>query len=169
MRGLLSALVFCFLCTNVHAQTLDSLSPGTTIRLQAKDTSGIFVIEEIRPDSFVVRSVSRNSSEIVRREEIERLETAQPVSRGLGARHGVWIGLAVGAVGGGLLGLAGGDDEYAGYSYAFASYTAEEKALTNAIVLGGVGALVGSVVGMIWPGTDWKEVDLKGRVGSSGA
>jgi hypothetical protein len=164
MRGLLCVLVLCFLCTNAHAQTLDSLNVGTRIRLQAKDTSGTFVIEEIQPDHLVVRSVSGHTSKIVRRGEIEMLETAQPLSRGLGAKRGLGIGIGVGVVGGILSGLIEGDDESTGWGGT--GITAEGKALGNSIVLGGVGALVGGVVGMIWPGTTWKEVDLKkqGRI-----
>ena len=64
------------------------------------------------------------------------------------------IGVLIGGAMGTVVGFSGGDDPRGG----FIRFSAGEKALMGAVVLGGAGLLVGSVVGMA-SSTSTKTVD----------
>jgi len=87
------------------------------------------------------------------------------VHRGRGALEGAGIGFLIGAASGAALGYADGDDECASsmsnhpssepnLSLCIKLFTAEEKALLGAAVIGGIGGLIGTIVGAVTGSSD---------------
>jgi len=74
-------------------------------------------------------------------------------SRGQSAVRAAGIGLLAGAVTGGVVGLASGDDSCTG---CFFEFSAGEKAAFYGITLGTIGTLVGAVAGASSPSESWE-------------
>lgn len=70
------------------------------------------------------------------------------VSHARGALEGLGLGVGIGALTGGAIGLASGDDDCSNEDHGcFLEFSAGEKAAILGILLGGLGGLVGLVVG----------------------
>ena len=129
------------------------LEPGQRVRVTAPDLGirkQVGRFEALRGDTLVVAAADSTMTFPV--VSVTRLELSWG-QRSM-ARRGAGIGFLSGATIGAIIGFAAGDD-----TNCFICFTAEDKAAAGAIVLGGIGALIGLAVGS--HKTDlWEEVPL---------
>ena len=148
----------------VAALSASLLVPGSTVLAQGlprpgdrvRVTSGVYQplvsqVKAISADSLVV---SANGTDV-------HLAMAQVslLEKGVGQKSqfltGGLIGLLAGAGVGAIAGLASGDDPPGWFSF-----TAEQKAIMGAVVLGGIGGAVGLIAGALIKTERWVEVPL---------
>jgi hypothetical protein len=163
-RLVLCVLTSCALPGTVLAQGgRPPVQEGDRIRVSAESASGVYFVLGLNGDTVALQGPFDAVATHLPLNSIRRLEISRgPRSVGRGALRGAGRGLAVGAGIGIAAGLISGDDE-AG----LLAFSAEEKALVFAILLGGPGAVVGGIIGGAWPGERWERVALHERVGLS--
>jgi hypothetical protein len=141
--------------TIATATDLTLVEPGARIRASivqekwdyygAKNITGI--VFAAADTSISLETNSGESFIVLARQDLENLEVK--VQSG-GKSMGALKGFGVGAVAGGLMGFASGDDP-AGMM----SMTAEGKAAFGAVLMGSLGALIGTLSA---PGEQWETV-----------
>ncbi|HEY4670437.1 MAG TPA: hypothetical protein VIG78_00100 [Gemmatimonadaceae bacterium] len=149
-------------CTPLQAQSV-SLEPGTRVRVFTPSTgSGGLAgsVVALEHDTLTLWPEKRVETVAVALSELSRLE----LSKGMHthALKGCGIGLLLGATGGAIAGHLSGDDQ------GWFGLTANEKAVTGAVVFGVAGALVGLTIGSHFGATEeWASVRLpsRGRLG----
>jgi hypothetical protein len=160
-RAVLLGLTFAgVVWSNAAAQTQASVQPGQRVRVRstvAHTPELVGVVETIKPDTLMVRDDDRSMATAVPLATVDRLQ----VSRG---RHSKWItgaavGFVVGAGTGAILGAAGHNES----DFIFGPGA---SAFLGAVLLAPVGALTGTVVGLLVKTERWQTVPL-GRVGPS--
>jgi hypothetical protein len=102
-------------------------------------------LRALNDSSIVVQPWKGEQLEEIRVSEIEKLKFRRKGSVGKGAAIGGGIGVATGLI----MGTAAGDDTPDPDAWIDFSSTAEEKATGGAMLLGPLGAIVGSVVGSL--------------------
>lgn len=152
----LAWLMACVLATAAHAQAAPA--PGSIVRLTIRES------DSVRIERGTLLSLGDATIELRRPGEPELLRVARDsVSRieqrqGSQWRKGLLIGFLAGAVTGGVIGFADGDDEEG-----FIAFSAEEKALAGGALLGAVGGVIGLVFGATQD--RWITIDDRMRVG----
>ena len=149
--------VFVTLVSTAPAQAQDAppLAPGTEVRVSSPSVTGRYVVDRHGPDTLTLRD-GRGGIVHVAMASLTELS----VSRGrrpAGARalRGAGLGLLIGAGSGAVIGFASGDDPPG-----FFSFTAEEKATVLGVLMGGGGAAIGTVIGLLSRDEQWKGVPL---------
>jgi hypothetical protein len=137
----------------------DTVSAGQRVRLRTEE-GGKWqkgTVAETTPDALTLELDGSAVTLGVRLAEISELE----VSRGQRSNFlpGLGWGFFAGAVIGGIVGFASGDDPPGWFSM-----TAGEKAAAGAIGFGALGALVGGISGALTHSDRWEPVDLENVV-----
>lgn len=155
-RLLIPTLLTLALAAPLAAQTPPALRPGDDVRLTSPNASGRFVVQELSAETLTLRdddgAVLHVPITSVRGLSVSRGSR----TAGAGALRGAGVGFLAGAGTGILAGLIAGDDPPS----TFISFSKEEKALALGILLGGTGALAGTVIGLVAPGEKWERVGL---------
>lgn len=156
----LSALVTAMIVAAafpLHAQSASGLQAGAKVRIRivGQPTITGVLLGPVR-DSARVSTVG--GSRAIPRGEIKRISvSAGRESAGRSMLRKGGIGALAGFLGGVILGFADGDDDPRGWF----AMSAGEKAAVGGIVLGGVGFLGGSVVGLATPGERWESAPFR--------
>jgi hypothetical protein len=162
IRSVLGLLLFCVLPSALRAQgNCPTLAAGSLVRLHA-GTEGTYRLPlPVQPtDTAIVLPSSGESVRApVRCGDLRRVELR--VGPGSRVRSGL-TGAGVGALMGSLVGAALG---YADWqeSSDFQLFSREESMALGAVLIGGVGAVTGGVVGFAAPGSRWEDVPLRSR------
>ena len=155
MRACALPILLILFCTSLYAQT-PSLEPGTLLRVSARgiDLTGELVRWDA--DSLVVRS-----HDAVALSDVAQVERRVSRSRSRGAARGALWGAGVGALVGTLVLLA--DEGCGGGSGCWIESRAGEVLMGTAL-FGGLGAGVGALIGVSFPGDRWEPVQLELRI-----
>jgi len=149
IRTALAALMLaCVHPSGVVAQAVPQVAPpvgpGTRVRITAPSVrldGAVGTVQEVTSESMVVSFQNPRGVGTVERSTITQMEVS--IGRERRVLRGLGLGLAFGAGGGVIVGLASGDDPPG-----FLSLTAEEKALVLGVVFGLTGGVVGLVFGL---------------------
>lgn len=137
------------------AQSAPPLTPGAEVRVHSPSASGRYVVDGHSPQTLTLRD-STGAIVHVPLGSVTELEVSRGRrTAGSRALRGAGFGLLAGAGSGAVIGFASGDDP-AG----FMSFSAEEKALMAGVLMGGAGAVLGTVVGLLSRGEQWEAVPL---------
>lgn len=132
-------------------------SPGKRVRVQVAGESGgrIFTLKEVIADTLVLEGLNEGTQETrIPVTSVSRLQVSEGYrSAGSRALRGAGYGLGSGVMAGAIIGLASGDDEYAGTFFAL---TAGEKAFVGGVLLGTAGIVIGTVTGLAHNPERWK-------------
>lgn len=147
---------FCVLVgvsPGVHGQVPE---PGARMRVElasapGQEREGVF--QGLQGDDLLLSWAGGNEIHQVPREDISKIRVYRGQRRR--AMRGLAIGAVSGAVAGGFIGLAGGDD------HGFLAFTAGEKAAMGGIALGLLGAAAGLVAGSFIKTDDWALVGVE--------
>jgi hypothetical protein len=134
------------------------LAPGDRLRITTDVRREEVVVQEVFQDRLAIRGENPDLTSIVLLSELRGLDLRARRSRVRGAYHGLDLGLPAGVFTGLAAGLAMGDDAADGSNLIHMS--AREKAVVLAVVGGVGGMLLGSIIGSLWPGEEWKAVEL---------
>jgi hypothetical protein len=157
MTRLLIPTLLTLACTApAFAQAATLLHPGAEVRVTSPGARGRFAVDEVSPDTLTLRDptgiVVRVPMTSVQKLSISRGRR----SAGSAALRSAGIGFAFGAVTGATIGLVSGDDPPGG----LITFSAGDKAMIAGVLLGGSGALLGGVIGLLAPGERWESVPL---------
>jgi hypothetical protein len=166
MRELVLILFAVLSFSPLFAQT-PGIEPGTPLRVSARGSTVAGDLVRWNADSLVLRLEVGNSAADLRPDraiavgEIVRIETLAPRSRGRGAARGALWGAVIGGLIGGVAAAADGcyDDPRAW----LCPDSRTEGFLIGSAVIGGVGAGVGTLFGVAFPGERWTPVDSAPR------
>jgi hypothetical protein len=168
LRLAMSRILLCFLVLAAAssaglAQAQQLLREGDRVRVSAEAATGIFIVLRLTGDTLVVHPPESSENLRLPFNSLQRLELSRG-ARSAGARaiRGAGIGMAIGGGAGVTIGLASGDDRDG-----FIRFTAVDKALIFGVLLGGAGAIAGSIAGLASPGERWERVRLQERVAFS--
>jgi hypothetical protein len=161
MRSIAAALVFLCAAAAQVAAGPDSLSvhKGDRVRIKAVGLEGVFIMEDIGSDAFVLRDPDGVMPQKVRVVDLSSLEVDISNSAGRSAMHGAVFGAGAGFMAGILVGLASGDDPPEEWGL-----RAEGKAMILGIVGAAAGLLIGASIGTIYPGERWESIPLNARL-----
>lgn len=130
-------------CTNHKNITEAHELAGDEVTLQGQHGHRVTAVGVASPGGITFYDKANGG--MVPSHEIVRIEET---SHGRGAIQGLGAGAGIGALTGGLIGLASGDDDCSGEDHGcILEFSAGEKAVILGIFLGGIGGLVGLVVG----------------------
>jgi hypothetical protein len=137
----------------VQGQDIEALERGARVRVETSGPGGrrlTGVLDQLTSDRLVLYVGAEETPSVVPRRELAKLE----VSRGRATKRAAWLGAVVGGVAGSALAFSVGP---------LAEGVAEEQ---SAVLLGGLGALLGAGVGAaVGSHEQWREVPLgSGRV-----
>ena len=145
-----AALALCLAAAPLAAQARP-IAPGDHLRFDP-EPRGIWTVQSATADSLVVRNadgVTRTvAADVVLIRRAEGKNRLGSLARG--ALVGLWSGASFGAV----FGYLQGDDPEDN----FIRFTAEENAALGAVLFGGLGTIVGTVVGIAAPRSNWNVV-----------
>ena len=145
------------------AQKAPPLETGAVVRINSPAASGRYVIERHSGQTLTLRDSTGSTVQIPLASVTELSVSRGRRPAGARALRGAGFGLLVGAGSGAVIGFVSGDDPDG-----FISLTAEEKALGMGVLLGGAGALIGTVIGLLSRGEEWEPVPLSSiRTGAS--
>ncbi|HEX8724859.1 MAG TPA: hypothetical protein VF737_05660 [Gemmatimonadaceae bacterium] len=141
----------------VAAQAPIVLTPDTRIRYAvAPDTPAVVAnVVAQRGDTLWVRPVRGADTLALGLSRLARLDVSH--GKETHALHHAGVGFLIGAVGGGVLGYAGGSDCS---SSDWICFSRGETAVFSAALFGAVGAGVGAIVGWVNPSERWEPVAL---------
>ena len=137
------------------AQGTPPLTPGAEVRVQSPSASGRYVVDGHSAQTLMLRDRTGDIVHVPLGSVTELDVSRGRRTAGSRALRGAGFGLLAGAGTGAVIGFASGDDP-AG----FMSFSAEEKALMAGVLLGGAGAVLGTVVGLLSRGEQWEAVPL---------
>lgn len=144
------ALVLCLAAAPLAAQARP-LAAGDAVRFDPAPR-GVWRVQSAGADSLVVRNGDGVTRTVATGGVLIRRAAGK--ERLLSLVRGTVYGLASGAALGAVVGYASGDDPPGQYF----SLTAEENAAFAAILFGGLGTVVGTVVGIVAPRSRWEVV-----------
>ena len=128
------------------------LQPGDSVRVTYGGQRLTGSVIHQGPGTLVIRTLEDERE--IPLESVALLERGTRRTRGQQMVHNEVIGALSGAVAGGILGLASGDDENC-----WICLSATDKAVVGALTLGLAGAATGAVIGAIQtPGLAWRTV-----------
>lgn len=145
-----AALVLCLATAPLAAQSRP-IAPGDHLRF-SPEPQGVWTVQSTTADSLVVRNA--NGATRTLPNGVMLIRRAEGKDRLGSLVRGALIGLASGSAVGAAFGYAQGDDPEEN----FIRFTAEENALLGAVLFGGLGTIVGTVVGIAAPRSSWKVV-----------
>jgi hypothetical protein len=155
----LLAALFIAPATGLAAQAGLHSSVGQRVRLTTDADSHWLVGTLVGADEDSVRLRTADSAPLV---SVARSRVTQFEVRYRGhsnAGRGALIGFGVGAISGGLWGLA---DASNCKSPSWCIFSPGQEALGGGLLLGGAGALLGAVIGAVTQGGGWEAVSLSG-------
>ncbi|HSK19537.1 MAG TPA: hypothetical protein VK912_10360 [Longimicrobiales bacterium] len=156
MERLVIPTVLTLLCAAPGlAQTVPPLTPGAEVRVNSPSVSGRYVVDGHNPETLSLRDSVGGIVHVPMATVTELSVSRGARPAGARALRGAGFGLLIGAGSGAVIGFASGDDPGG-----FISFTAEEKALMAGTLMGGAGAVVGAVVGLLSRGEQWAAVPL---------
>src|SRR5574340_468634 len=141
---------FVVLTTLVMAEEVASVAQGARVRVQMSNEQLPLVgtLSALAIDSITLQVGKEKAPRVLSRAQV----TALAVSAGQRSRgRGTLLGTGIGAVVGGVIGFAGGDDR----NVETRGLTASENAVEGAGIFAVLGALIGCAVP---PGERWQEV-----------
>lgn len=146
------------------AQIRSAPVPGDVVRMQSAAGPYTYEVLEWSPVSVRLRDLRTGAQLSVPPEDATGAELRIGMEpRGRSALRGFGIGLLTGAVIGGIIGFADGDDPAGWFSF-----TAEEKALLFGGALGVAGGTLGGVIGLASPRSRWAPLAPSVAVSGSG-
>jgi len=155
----LSLMTVC-LAFPTGAQDLASLQRGVRIRVQPNvgdSRTGTYV--GVSSDSLhYMNESSKSVSAVIPMDQVKSVQVSAGRGRGQGLLRGALIGGALGLVGGAILGAATYSDS--GDGWCFFACSRGETALLFGTLLGGGGAIGGSIYGGIKGSERWRAVPL---------
>ena len=114
-------------------------------------------------DSLVLDLAGPRNQLAIPTTSVSRVDVSVPRTSGESARVRGGVGFLIGAVTGAILGyLQGGDPPLFGNEPFL--FSANEKAVVGAVMLGGAGGIGGAIVGALYPGERWQRMPLPSGV-----
>jgi hypothetical protein len=146
-------MIAILLLTPAAAQAEDLLSDGARVRIRMGSGGKPLVgtIVAIESGTFTIDAQNMLETRVVPRSMVRKLEVSQGLKRK--TMKGAWIGLATGTLLGGALTVAMGSS---GMSPDNASF----YVITPA-VYGAAGMALGALVGTMFRGERWREIDIE--------
>ena len=121
------------------------------VRVTARDARQIVRFEGQRADTLVLREFDTGAPLLLPLSTVQRLSVSGGRrSVGAGALRGLGIGLGVGVAGGAVIGALSPVNEDA-----FIKVSRAETVAIGAILVGGIGAVLGTLAGVSRPGEKW--------------
>lgn len=152
------------MCTSVvpvalHAQaSRPPVVDGDRVRVITPTVEGVFIVAASGADSLALRPTMGTGAPLaVAWRDVTSLDVRRRRSSGAGGLRGAGIGGLVGVLSGVTIGFASGSDDPS----TFLAFSAGEKAAVLGVALGGLGAVVGGVIGLVAPGERWDALDLR--------
>jgi hypothetical protein len=144
-----------------HARTGHALTRGDSLKLSRNGVYEVFTLEDIRPDTLLVRDAPGGDLRRVPMTGITGLKVYTGMSRGRGAARGGTIGFFAGALGGFVIGsVMSANNTCAGHGYMCPCDHWAECGVMTGILFALGGTVIGSVIGAARPGMYWEPVDL---------
>lgn len=146
-----------------RSQEIPMLLPGTKVRVFGGYSDITGFVESARPDTIRLVTNPGSPAIAIARENIVRMELLVPRSKGRGAAVGAkWGALIFGPL---LLLDCGLDLDACRYDYLMAPDRSDAATMATAGLVGATsGAMVGALIGAIWPGTRTVDFPLPPRV-----
>jgi hypothetical protein len=162
-RALVVAIIIAGLAgTPVSAQGPFSVMPGQRVKVQSPAVAGEFIVRSSSSDTLVLGTMESDETYSVPAQSVTHLAvSAGPRSRRAGAGRGLGLGFLGGAVIGAMLGFADGDDKCVEGQWCIFDLSASDKAVLGGVLMGGVGAAIGGLVGAARPGERWQKVPVR--------
>ena len=157
----LAFLIMLVVVLPAYARTGHALTRGDSLKLSRNGSYEVFTLEDIRPDTLLVRYAPGGDLRRVPMTGMTGLKVYTGMSRGRGAARGGTIGFFAGALGGFVIGsLMSANNVCAGYGYmCLCDHWAECGVMTGILFALG-GTVIGGVIGAAHPGMYWESVDL---------
>lgn len=166
IRYMLGLLAFSIAPSTLAAQgACPSLQAGSTVRLHAPGANTYVVTESPKPsDTALSVTVPGQSLLSVRCADIQRVQLRTGPARGRSVLRGGGIGLVAGVVLGAALGYYEYENPGPGE---WEIFSREEEMALGATLLGTIGLAGGTVVGLLAPSSEWRDVSAPRSSGAS--
>lgn len=162
-RALVVAMIVAGLAgTTLPAQETWAVVPGQRVKINSPDARGEFLVRSASADTLHLETRGAEGTRAVPVASISRLDvSAGERTRMAGFGRGAGFGFLAGAGIGAVMGFADGDDNCAEGGWCILEMSAGEKAMLGGVVIGGLGAVIGGLVGVANPGERWQRMPVR--------
>ncbi|HZG42537.1 MAG TPA: hypothetical protein VEY93_06210 [Longimicrobium sp.] len=162
IRSILGLLLLCVLPSALRAQgSCPALAAGSTVRLHSgvEGTYRLPHAVQATDTAIVIPASGQITRTPVPCADLRRVELrVGPSSRIRSGLKGAGLGLLMGGIVGAAVGYADWQE-----STDFQLFSRNESMALGAVVIGGVGAATGGVIGFVAPGSRWEDVPFAPR------
>jgi hypothetical protein len=163
IRSVLGLLAFSVLPSTLAAQGgCPALQAGSTVRLHAPSAATYRLPQAVQPADTAIQlpPTGPNAGGSIRCGDLQRVQLrVGPGSRGDSLLRGLGVGLLVGTVVGGGLFYLGSEPDESEYEI----LSRNEVTAIGAVLGGGAGLVTGGLIGVLTPGSRWRDVPLTPR------